>query len=433
MSVTEVIKQAEQAIKVKQGGFLLLALMALMLILISVGNVSSSLANNQNIVFATSIFIIASTYLNNRKARISFPILICGSAVIAWMAASNGLAVYMGIEPARWSRVFDLAVQIIALLTLITALRSRPEVTSWLMVGLLIAFAVNSTVLVYTWLTLENPQSYNWVWGLPNFVNIRFFASFMMVVACVSLWGSLVFSSKVRFLFYLILCLSLAQIFWSGSRSPLFSIVLASLIFGFLAGRTYLKRWLHILVLTVLAGLLAAQFPVDSNQLGVERALGFGAKTIINTDNIDELSSGRLRIWKDAAEWIVQKPILGWGGDYYREVSAASSVAQVHNGPLQIAIEWGIPLALLMYGILLYIFIKCSVYLYANKNTPPIFTLGYFLFTSMLIHSLLDGVFYHGTMLFFMMVPLALLLSTEPMAVTASDHSNLNRSQDTDP
>src|SRR5690554_2010593 len=135
-------------------------------------NIGSSLFNNRQIVVAT--FLLAfSALLVTSMQNIVRPWFYLGLAFIGWLVFSNLAASMQGVVPASWGRVFDMAVQIAAFLVLVPAFRARPEAITWALGGLVLAFVVNSGWLVVTWNGLESPESYNWVWGLPNFVNIR--------------------------------------------------------------------------------------------------------------------------------------------------------------------------------------------------------------------------------------------------------------------
>tara|TARA_R110002111_G_scaffold261875_1_gene336039 strand:- start:787 stop:2076 length:1290 start_codon:yes stop_codon:yes gene_type:complete len=368
-------------------------------------NIGSSLFNNQQIVLVTFMLAL-SAFLATGMRNIVWPCFHLGLIFTGWLVFSNLVASLQGLEPTSWSRVADLSVQVAAFLVLAPALRAKPEAIAWVLGGVVLAFFVNSGLLVLTWSGLENPESYNWVWGLPNFVNIRFYASFLMVVAAVSIWGVLTFQYRARLLYFVLFFLAIAQMLWSGSRSPLFALLLAAAIVGVLLGRKFWLTWVALIAVFAASVVMASLFPVESDSLGVARALGFGNKSI---NSIDELGSGRLGIWRDAAQWIVMRPILGWGGDYYREASSTLSLVQVHNGPLQMALEWGIPFAVLLFGLLARLAVNGLKRIYTCSHQPSIFLLGYLLFLSMLLHSALDGVFYHGTPLFFMMLAVSLV------------------------
>src|SRR5690554_3742404 len=81
-----------------------------------------------------------------------------GLALMGWLVFSNLVASLQGVEPARWSRVSDMAVQIAAFSVLVPALRVRSEAIGWALGGLVLAFFVNFGWLVVTWNSLDNPE-----------------------------------------------------------------------------------------------------------------------------------------------------------------------------------------------------------------------------------------------------------------------------------
>ena len=100
---------------------------------------------------------------------------------------------------------------------------------------------------------------------------------------------------------------------------------------------------------------------------------------------------------------IIQNPILGWGAStfshFYKLNSGIQNVQHTHNIFLELAFNYGIPLALLLTGFILNLLINCYQLIYFNflKNTKLLIDLCWLTSTTVIcINQISDLTYYDG-------------------------------------
>ncbi|WP_249222970.1 O-antigen ligase family protein [Noviherbaspirillum sp. L7-7A] len=153
---------------------------------------------------------------------------------------------------------------------------------------------------------------------------------------------------RYEFLFW-----SAVLIFWwmllfaSGGRGAFAGIIIGMAV-AYLHCRKHAKLWIHTMVFSCLAGLLAyfLLYFLVPQMLGIPAA-GNPFETVERT--IASPATGRYALWRAALEMILTHPFLGVGPLHYAHYDAYLHIAShPHNWPLQIASEWGIPAALFL-------------------------------------------------------------------------------------
>ena len=132
-------------------------------------------------------------------------------------------------------------------------------------------------------------------------------------------------------------------------------------------------------------------------------------------------TGARFDIWRTALMRIQERPFLGWGGGTFsflheRDISLSQSVYNIpdiqhsHNLPIELAHNFGIPLAILLTLTVMTLIFKTSFILYKKSIYEEINILDRFWIASVviiLINHLTDITFYDGKI----SIILALLLS----------------------
>ncbi len=138
----------------------------------------------------------------------------------------------------------------------------------------------------------------------------------------------------------------------SSSRTGLFELVLLCALYG-LWGQWHQPEVRKVLLYSLLAYVLAlfAAPYLAGLDLSIHGA--------ISRLDDDELCSSRLTLWSNVLHLIAQKPWLGWGWgelDYahlatlYDAPRFCSILDNAHNLPLHLAVELGVPFAVLVCG-----------------------------------------------------------------------------------
>lgn len=157
-----------------------------------------------------------------------------------------------------------------------------------------------------------------------------------------------------RWLAALLLALGVFAVVLTASRTGLVSVVLLA-VWG-LADRRLSKPARVLLVLAPLVYLVSWEAMAQWAKL-TQQAFG-GSERLAETD----ISSSRFAIWRDTLELIRQQPWLGVGWGEFNFAWTLTPLPHrpvaffdhTHNLPLQLAVELGLPLALLVMGLLLW-------------------------------------------------------------------------------
>ena len=198
---------------------------------------------------------------------------------------------------------------------------------------------------------------------------------------------------------------------WRGWRWPMARTVMLTAVFTYAAAA---------LLLPLLAGLDPA---------------GHGAFARLREG--DAVCSGRLTLWRNVLQLISQKPWLGWGWgelDYahymnlYDGPRFCEILDNAHNLPLHLAVELGVPVALLVCGgFMLWVWTQKPW-----RETDPIRHMAWGVLSVILLHSLLEYPLWYGPFQMALVLCVGLLwrqkslqesVQTDDQADIQSDHS----------
>ena len=213
----------------------------------------------------------------------------------------------------------------------------------------------------------------------------------------------------------------------SGLQSPLALPLMLTLVALLSAGNaaSSSRTGLLQLVLLLLATLWWQRSPAQMDRQGVRRlrlalltaALAFVAATLAlpllaGLDPFasgawarlragDAACSGRLTLWRNVLHLIGQKPWLGWGWgelDYahfitlYPGLRFCDILDNAHNLPLHLAVELGVPVAVLACGIGLGLVLRARPW----RETDPTRQLAWAVLALIGLHSLLEYPLWYG-------------------------------------
>lgn len=251
-------------------------------------------------------------------------------------------------------------------------------------------------VWVIVWISLNDPFHHNWTWGTPMFRHIRHLG-YMLVCSVITTTAFYLNSRnqwKTAF-FLMVFTAACFLMFWNGGRGALLSLFPGLMILSLT--HMAIKKWLILTIAATGAFLLSLFFQVNDKGLGLLSTL---SKTV-TANSLNSVTSGRLEIWLATTEKIMEKPWFGWGPDAFILLKIAPGFVQPHNGLLQLLLEGGFlftaPIFLLI-SIIVYQGIKTLFLQKHQVNTEKeLLILGLSLSTSLLTHSLSDGIFYHGS------------------------------------
>ena len=181
----------------------------------------------------------------------------------------------------------------------------------------------------------------------------------------------------------------------SSSRTGLVQLFLLCALAGVWgAWRRPLVRWVLLLsVVTYIAAVLLLPWLA-----GLDPAL-HGALARLHAG--DDACSSRLTLWSNVLHLIAQKPWLGWGWgelDYAHYASTYNGprfcdiLDNAHNLPLHLAVELGVPLAVLLCGGALWWVLQRRPW----AETEPARQLAWSVLAIVLLHSMLEYPLWYG-------------------------------------
>lgn len=377
---------------------------ALVVIFLSLGNVLPSQSNNWNISLVQLAFLLGSILylkpsLDETRGLNAILLVICLSVVV-----SNGLAARDAAGLADWARVLNIIAHLIFALTVFYWFAMQPDVLRWVANALMFATLIYFLALTGFWWQLEEPYAYAWFSAPPLFNHIRHVGMFLCVGVVVASWCVLARTGNGRWLGWAIYVLALSMLLWSGGRGAFIAACGGIAILGLkFASKQHLRSWAMLFIGMVLAFVLSGLFDVGQNGMGWLPAI----RRSVAAASMDQLSSSRVTIWMHLVPYIAERPWFGWGGEGFRFAWTVLPTIQAHNGLFQLLIEWGAVGTALILGLLGWIAIKGGLLYWKTASThsadSPL-PLGMALVTALLILSLVDGVFYHGTPFAFLML-----------------------------
>ena len=181
----------------------------------------------------------------------------------------------------------------------------------------------------------------------------------------------------------------------SSSRTGLMQLLLLAVL-GLIWGAWRLSASRRILLLALLTyGLAAWLLPLlaglDPQASGILKRLHEG----------DPACSGRLTLWANVLHLIAQKPWLGWGWgelDYahfitlYPGTRFCDILDNAHNLPLHLAVELGLPLALLVCALAAWLLWRNRPW----REQNPTRQLAWSVLALILVHSMLEYPLWYG-------------------------------------
>jgi hypothetical protein len=281
--------------------------------------------------------------------------------------------------------------------------------------GLFVAFIYAVFLIVLLWNVLDKPQNFNWATELPCFDNIRHFGYFIVAIIPLG-YLPLLNNNKTKLppianlvLSFLILTTAWGVVFWQGGRGCLISAVCGvSLLLLFEKGK-WRKFLIFSLVCVICGFLFSKNFQYNAQVSAVSRM------NIAKIDNLNSFSSSRLVMYKKGLQqtWEIN-PWFGVGPDGYRYLRPRPLpvYVQPHGIIPQIIIEWG-----LLGSTFFLLFIGAFVRKWHQREqNDAIHVLSKASLCALVIHSLVDGVFYH---------PFSLLTVAYIIPLTANMNSEI--------
>ena len=200
-------------------------------------------------------------------------------------------------------------------------------------------------------------------------------------------------------------------VIWLGGRGAILSVI-SSFILIFvvlLFQNSNTKYFLTTVSLIFLLSIVIAELLSVYQWNGLFNPL----HRSLTSDSINSLSSGRVKIWATCWESIKNNPFWGLGSQGYYYMPNRIFGVQPHNAFIQFLVEWGI------IGTSLFIFLIFSGFLagvrFHLRNRNEIISqqalIALAIITTLTIHSIVDGTYYHPQPTFYLVIAFAVWLT----------------------
>lgn len=259
---------------------------------------------------------------------------------------------------------------------------------------LVIGYVAYLPLLAGHFLTAPDPATMRegmvvWTSALPGYLSVRHFGIELGVLLALLLgiaWRDPRFGGQPVLGFVAIMLVG-GAICWSGTRAAMFGVAGAVLI------TIILRRDLpQLRTVVLIMGALLIGGGVSLLMLPPDAAFGF--RIMPGAAGDSGYSSGRVQIWMDTINLFLARPLTGWGeGSVIWLVSfKGMNFAHPHNMPLQMLQSWGAPGACAAFYLVGRLWFALQRRGAQNDWMLPLLMA----FDTLLIMSLVDGVFYHA-------------------------------------
>jgi len=134
-------------------------------------------------------------------------------------------------------------------------------------------------------------------------------------------------------------------------------------------------RWIVPILIVIASAVLLSIGTIENSYL-INLSRNIVPELIWNyrfsTFGLENFSSfGRIEIWDTAIKLIIERPFWGWGAasfPFIFEILNGAYKGHTHNLPLELAVSFGLPVAILIIGTILYIFYISRKNIFTSKN-----------------------------------------------------------------
>lgn len=185
--------------------------------------------------------------------------------------------------------------------------------------------------------TRVTDPAFDWIGGWPAVTHIRHFGYYASASTGLGI-GLAAVERRPRMLVLLFLFCTVGFAFalWTGSRGAVIGVA-GAMVVGLLLfpAMRRLIVWTGTALSLALGALIASIAPAHGVLMGVGR-------TVSQTVDSGDISTGRTRLWWNVIGAIEKRPIFGYGEDQMSAVAPFGTLGQTHEVILQILLAWGV-------------------------------------------------------------------------------------------
>jgi O-antigen ligase len=257
------------------------------------------------------------------------------AALLVWISIAIVTAITAASpEAARWWTFFYLLHLCFAfsITHLCTRTLGRRDLIAAYMVGF-VAFVAGAAAFE----TQVADPAFDWIGGWPAVTHIRHFGYYASASTAMGIaFAATERRPRVLALLFLFCTVGFGFALWTGSRGAVIGVAGATgagLIL-FPAMRR-IAVWAGAALSLALGAVIASLAPAHGILMGVGR-------TVTQTVDSGDVSTGRTRLWLNAIGAIEKRPLFGYGEDQMGTVAPFGTLGQTHEIFLQILLAWGV-------------------------------------------------------------------------------------------
>ena len=258
----------------------------------------------------------------------------------------------------------------------------------------------------------QNPD-FSWILSLPAYSGVRMYNH--AVEAGLAAGIGLYFlterrNTQNRAVLVLGTTLLWTLLFWSGARGALFTVVLTFILLTIIIPQFFYRLWKFFLSTIVLGASLSLLLPVPHAGFGLLQMIlrTIGSKTL------DQASTGRLKMWADAFNIFLEKPLFGHGLVQYQHLIdklKPNTPEHVHNILFESLLSFGLIGTMALIYLIGKILISSARQLRTRRADADIPM--FFVATTLLAHGFVSGTYFHMHSMITIAIALGLLLHTQ--------------------
>lgn len=351
---------------------------------------------------------IAAVRALPRPARIGLSMLVIGSIWTTVIVAVYPIMAIIGLIKFVAHLLFGLAFA-----HQISTWTHSERDQIWPAIGIGV---IGFCVLWAANIAFYDPIGNDWARLVPTLTNVRWAGLYALAIFCAGI-GMIQMridggTNRLKFIAAILFgATGLAISVWTGTRAAVGAICFATILSAVLL--PFRRQLLVMAFCSAIVGTtIGASLPVVHPFYGMTRMIGTLRPALDGAD----VSSGRVQIWLDMLNKIIDRPLMGWGIDQFRYSfpEGTPRIRHPHNGFMQLIFSSG------FFGLVA----AATIVLSFVKHIPKDFTEPYRFASIAFIagafaYGLLDGFFYFTYPVMILLVSVCcLLVSKTPARAT---------------
>jgi O-antigen ligase len=199
-------------------------------------------------------------------------------------------------------------------------------------------------------------------------------------------------------------------LFGGGARGAFFALLASFVLLAITIPQFFSRLWFFFLSTMAVGSSLSLLLPMPHPAYGLLRRI---LKTI-GSETLNGASTGRIKIWADAFEIFLERPLFGHGLVQYQHLTdklTSATPEHVHNILFEALISFGLIGTMTLIYLIGKILVSSARQMRSRQSDSDIPM--FFVATTLLIHGFVSGTYFHMHSMITIAIALGLLLHTQ--------------------